>query len=277
MAGFKRGRFSHRKSSTKRRSFSKKRKFVRAKSTQGSATSANTTVSKLDFKLSKFTKQIVPDRFFTWLTIENQGNTGSGAGSNTGTFGFALNDLVVPFNKPGPVAITLPNPVQAINVWQEQGLKNLLFNTGTNTGLYNNYRVWTAIANVTFTLAPTDAEMNIVVLPLSQAAVAYANPEAMAAAPNSVVRSCTNGGTGASCTATLVAGHPALSGVPKNLFPSYAPALANFTAGPGLPMFFQVGWRTGINAALTTAAGIKIVIQYKVEFCNRVDSGLLQL
>lgn len=276
MAGFKR-RFSHRKSSAKRRSFSKKRKFVRAKAAPNSATSANTTVSKIDFKLSKFTKQIVPDRLFTWLTIENQGFTPGGAGSNVGTFGFALNDIVFPLNKPGPTATLIPNPTQAVNAWNEQGLKNLLFNTATNTGLYNNFRVWTAIANVTFSLAnAADSAVNAVLLPLSQAAVAYATPEAMSAAPNSVTKVCAQGSAGASCTVTCVAGHPALAGVPKNLFPSYAPALGAFSATPGLPMFFQVGWRTAANIVLNNALGIRIQIQYKVEFCNRVDSGLLQ-
>lgn len=276
MAGFKRGRFSHRKSSTKRRSFSKKRKFTRAKSTQGSATSVNSAVSKIDFKLSKFTKQIVPDRFFTWLTIENQGRIDAAAGSNVFSWGFSLNDLVFPLNKNGPVGFNLPNPVQAVAAWNEQGLKNLLFNTATNTGLYNNFRVWTVIANITYTSGNAADSMNLVVVPLSQAATAYGTPEAMAAAPNSVVKSCTFGGSGASCTATLVCSQPALAGVPKNLFPSFAPALGAFTAGPGLPMFIQVAHRTDDNIILTAPMGIKVLVQYKVEFCNRVDAGLLQ-
>jgi len=278
MAGFKRRRFTRRSSSSapKRRSFSRKKKFTRAKSTQGSATSVNSAVSKIDFKLSKFSKQIVPDRFFTWLTIENQGSVAAGAGSNVGVFGFSLNDLVFPLNKNGPVGANLPNPVQAVAAWNEQGLKNLLYNTATNTGLYNNFRVWTLIANITLTSGNASDSMNLVVVPLSQAAVAYGGPEAMAAAPNSVVKSCTFGGSGASCTATLVASHPALAGIPKNLFPSYAPALGAFSAGPGLPMFVQVAWRTDDNAALQSTMGIKVLLQYKVEFCNRVDAGLIQ-
>jgi len=278
MAGFKRRRFTRRSSSSapKRRSFSRKRKFTRAKSTQGSATSVNSAVSKIDFKLSKFSKQIVPDRFFTWLTVENQGSITSGAGSNTFSWAFSLNDLVFPLNKNGPVGFNLPNPVQAVNAWNEQGLKNLLYNTATNTGLYNNFRVWTTIANVTYTSGNAADSMNLVIVPLSQAAIGYLNPEAMAAAPNSVVKSCTFGGSGASCTATLVASHPALAGVPKNLFPSYAPALGAFTAGPGLPMYVQVAHRTDDNANLQATAGVKVIIQYKVEFCNRVDAGLIQ-
>jgi len=276
MAGFKRRRFVRRGASTaKRRSFSKKRKFTRAKSTQGSSTSLNATVSKIDFKLSKFTKQIMPDRFFTWLTIENQGAYAPAFGV-TGTFGFALNDIVLPFNKPGPATNTLPTPVQAINAWNEQGLKNLLFNTSTNTGLYNNFRVWTCIANVTLTSGNAADSFNLAVTPLSQAALAYNNPEAIAAAPNSVVKSCTFGGSGASCTVTAMASHPALAGVPKNLFPSYAPALGAFVATPGLPMFWQVGWRTDDNQPNSGTMGVKVLLQYKVEFCNRVDSGLIQ-
>lgn len=279
MAGFKRRRFTRRSfsSAPKRRSFSRKKKFTRAKTTQGSSTSVNSAVSKIDFKLSKFSKQIVPDRFFTWLTIENQGFTAGGAGSNVGTFGFALNDIVLPLNKPGPTAVTIPGPVQAVNAWNEQGLKNFLFNTATNTGLYNNFRIWTSIANVTFSLAnAADAAVNAVLLPLSQAATAYPNPEAMEAAPNSVVKTCAQGSAGASCTLTCVASAPALYGVPKNLFPSFASALGSFSATPGLPMFWQVGWRTAANAVLNNALGIKVLIQYKVEFCNRVDAGLLQ-
>lgn len=281
MAGFKRRRFTRRSSSSapKRRSFSRKKKFTRAKggSLQGSSTLSNTSVSKVDFKLSKFTKQIVPDRLFTWLTIENQGATGSGAATNVGTFGFSINDIVFPLNKNGPVGSNLPNPVQAVNAWNEQGLKNLLFNTSTNTGLYNNFRVWTSIANVTFTLAnAADGALNVVIVPLSQAASFYNLPEAMEAAPNSVVKTCSQGSSGGSCTLTCLASQPALAGVPKNLFPSYAPALGAFSAGPGLPMFWQVAWRTHANAVLTNSVGIKLLVQYKVEFCNRVDAALLQ-
>jgi len=279
MAGFKRRRFTRRSSSSapKRRSFSRKKKFTRAKTTQGSATSANSTVSTVDFKLSKFSKQIVPDRFFTWITIENQGATGSGAGTNVGTFGFSINDIVFPLNKNGSVGANLPNPFQAVNSWNEQGLKNLLYNTATNTGLYNNFRVWTSIANVTFTLAnAADGALNAVLLPLSQAAVAYGTPEAMEAAPNSIVKTCAQGSSGGSCTLTCVASQPALAGVPKTLFPSFASALGAFSAGPGLPMYWQVGWRTHANAVLTNSVGIKVLVQYKVEFCNRVDAALIQ-
>jgi len=38
----------------------------------------------------------------------------------------------------------------------------------------------------------------------------------------------------------------------------------------------QVAHRTDDNAVLTASMGIKVVLQYKVEFCNRVDAGLIQ-
>lgn len=253
------------------------RKFFR-RSTQVTSTASATramTVYFMNFKGSRFSKMSMPDRFLTWMSIELQGGISTGAGSNTGTFGFALNDIVFPFNKPGPVGVTLPNPVQAVNAWNPQMLKNFLFNATTNTGIYNQYRVWASEVNVSMTPGNAADTVNICMCPLAQAATAYTGPEAISSGPNSVVKISTFGGSGASCTMTALWSMPALAGCPKNLYPAFASALGTASTTPGLPYFVQVGYRTDDAAMLTAVVGVRIVVRYHVEFLNRADSQLL--
>lgn len=207
------------------------------------------------------------------MTIENQGRAATGAGSATASFAFALNDIVAPFGKTGAVGVSLPNIVAAGN--SPQFLKNILFNATTNTGIYNQYRVWSTAVAVTYTPGNAADSVNTVMVPLTTAASGYTNPEGMASGSNSVTGAST---FGSNAIGSTIMGHwslPALQGVPKLLWPAFASAIATSAASPGLPMFVQVAYRTDNNADLTATLGIRVQIQYHVEFFARVDGAAL--
>ena len=65
------------------------------------------------------------------------------------TFAVGINTPSLPFNQTGGTASGLPNPAVPLNQLQPAGLKNLLLNSTTNSGIYANYRVWTAGVEVT--------------------------------------------------------------------------------------------------------------------------------
>lgn len=259
-----------------RSSFRKARKVFRRANGIAPANarpSGNTTVSTLNFKLSRFVKCPVPDRYLTWLTIENQGVQGTGAGSNTGTWAFALNDIVTPFSKTGAVPTSLPGII--LGGTSPAFTKNILFNVTTGTGIYNQYRVWSTAVAITYTPGNAADSVNTVMVPLTNAAAAFVSPEAMAMASNSIAGTSTFGSSGAGSTIMAMWSMPALFGVPKLVFPAFASAIVTAATTPGLPLFCQVAYRTDNNLILTAGLGIRVQIQYHVEFFSRVDTAAL--
>lgn len=271
--------------SKRKRSFTKKKRFFKKRFSSSSSSSSssafsskaksNEIVSKLSFKSARFTRQPLPDRFFTWLQLENQGAQPAGVGSNTGTYGFAINDIVTPLNKPGPAGFALQNPVVALNLLNPQGLKNLLFNGSTNTGIYTQFRVWTCIAKFTFIPGSFADGANIAMAPLASAASAYTSLETLSSAPNAVTGTASNGGSGASQSIEATWSMPALYGIPKTVFPAFASAIGTAGTPPGLPLYAQIAYRDDANQNLVNIAGTKLQVMYHVEFCNRADATLL--
>ena len=213
----RRGGVSSKRRFSKR--FSKYRSPAAFRNTKFSSTALNNRTTFINFKISRFTKMPFPDRYLCWLNIENQGSNG-GAGSNTFTFGVALNDPVVPFSKSGPIAVSLVNPVQSIATWDPAGLRNILFNSTTGTGIYTQFRVWTTIVRVTFTPGNAADSVNGAIVPLAQSSNAYTTFESICQAPNSVTWTSTFGSYGEASTGTAVYGIPALYGVPNKLYPA---------------------------------------------------------
>lgn len=244
------------------------------RSTRFNSTALNNRVTTLNFKISRFTKMPLPDRYLCWLNIENQGSYASIAGSNTTTFGVALNDVVAPFSKSGAIGASLANPVQTITTWQPQMLKNLLFNSVTGTGIYNQFRVWTTILRVTFSPGNAADSIDAAIVPLAQGVSAYTSVEGMSAAPNSAVKTCTFGGSGESQTVEAVWSVPGLFGVPAKLYPAFSPCVGTFATTP-TAAYAQISYRTVTNTPLTASLGAKVCIQYHVEFFNRTDANLL--
>lgn len=275
MAGFKRRRVFRK--GGKKRSFSKKKKFTRVRAANGISAanakpSGNTSVSTLTFKLSRFNRMPLPDRYLTWVTIENQGSYPI-ASASTNTFGLALNDIINPFGKPGIVPATLPNIIIAGT--SPMFVRNILVNATTNTGLYNNFRVWSTAVAVTYTTGNAADSVNTAMVPLTQANSAFTTFEAASQAANSITGTSTFGSSGAGSS---ILGHwsmPALQGVPKLLYPAFASAIGSGTATPGLPMYLQVSYRTDNNAALSQVLGVRVQLQYHVEFFNRADGVAL--
>jgi len=195
------------------------------------------------------------------------------AGTSSATFAVALNDIVTPFSKTGAVGVSLPNIVAAgIN---PQFLKNILFNGTTNTGIYNQFRVWSCAASVTYTTGNAADSCNTAMVPLTTAASGYTTFEAVNSGPNSVSGASTFGSNAIGSTIMGLWSLPALQGVPKSLYPAFASSIGTFAATPGLPMFLQISYRTDNNNDLTATLGIRVQLQYHVEFFARVDGAAL--
>jgi len=207
------------------------------------------------------------------MNLENQGAQPMGAGTNTGSFAFALNDLINPFSKTGALAVGLPGLVIAGQ--NAQFLKNILVNTTTNTGIYNQYRIWSTAVTVTYTPGNAADSVNTVMVPLASASVSYSSFEAMSTGSNSVSGASTFGSSAAGSTMSGIWSMPALAGVPKNLFPAFSSSIGTFAASPGLQHFLQVAYRTDNNAVLTAVVGIRVQIAYHVEFFTRADAVAL--
>lgn len=217
----------------------------------------------------------MPDSLFTWVNVQNQGAVATGAGSNTGTFGFAINDIVHPFSKSGGVGVTLPLPIIAIATQNPAGVTNLMSGFVAGAGLYQNFRVWAI--DVTLTVTPGNAadSQSCAIAPLSVAGVAYANNETASAGPNAVSKSSTFGSSGAGNTLRALWKMPALHGVPARLYKAFASNIGNAVTAPGLPLFAQFTFRDDANQNLTANLGIRVNLQYHVEFFNRTDTGLI--
>lgn len=262
----KRGRSASKGRKVFKRKFS--RKFVR----KSKSFNANDLVTKLSFPNSKITRQPVPDRYLTWLTIENQGRFATGAGSAAGAFNVALNNLNTPLN-PG-TGVALPNQIQNPATWNPIGFKDLIYNTSLGFGLYTQFRVWSSQVELTVQVQnPTD-NCNLVVCPCA-VALQITNPEAASAYPQSTLKSAAYGGSGTSNTLiTPVVSCPGLAGVPKTLYPAFASAIGQFGVAPGLPYYWAILYRTSNAAVLTNDLTYRIVVRYHVEFMNRADINL---
>jgi len=234
----------------------------------------NDSVTTLNFKASLGTRMPLPDRYLTWISLENQGSYPVGASASQSFF-FALNDIVFPLNKPGP-GTALPNPVLAIGTQVPVGVRNLLVSAVVpGVGIYTQFRVWSTQLELTFSPQGAGDNINIAVAPLAQAGLAVSNFQQLCSAPNAVIKQCMFGSSSESNTIRAMWSMPALAGVPKKLYPAFASAIGNGTVPPGLPYFVQVGYQTNTNAVTVAIVPVKVVIRYHVEFMNRADAALL--
>lgn len=234
--------------------------------------------SAMSFRSSLRTGQPLPDSYFTWVTIENQGSVTGGAGSASGTFGFALNDIIQPFSKTGSILASLPNPVKVVTTENPTGVSNLLFNAGTATGIYQLFRVWAAEVIVSYlpqSVGGASENANIAMAPVNSGS-RYTDVEGITGGPNAVSLSAMQGASGGQNSIRALYKMPALAGLPARVYKAFVAATGSAAATPTQTFFVQVGHRNCLNADFAASSlGIKVVIRYHVEFFNRVDSALL--
>jgi hypothetical protein len=213
--------------------------------------------------------QLVPDRFMTWLDISN--NAFIAAGQAFGRYGFGLNIITLPFSQNGGNSV-FPNLSVVAGTAQPNGLKNLLYNSGTSTGLYNFYRVWKVHVSVTAVPLGTHDSIVLVANPIN-ANGDYGSCTTAMQGPNAKVIVATN-----STPKTVSSSYdvPALMGILKSDYASLTPnTTGSFATTPASYLFCQITAQTVSNEDLAYNLGLVINIRYQVEFLQRADVVLL--
>jgi len=236
----------------------------------------NDGFTALTFKASRFTLQPLPDKFLTWLAVENLFFfTGTGAVA-TDTYGFSLSSIVNPFNKATPVAKTFPGPAAAIATQNPTGLTNLLFNSLTSTGIYLKYRVWSVKVSIETSLVVNAAATDSIVVamaPVANNVGAYTTVTGIGSGPNSKSK------TIMSHTGTHIMDStyslPKLNGVSPEQFATNS-NVGTFATDPGILSTLQFGWVSsdGIAPAATYIYNWRVKLMFHVEFFSRADSEL---
>lgn len=209
----------------------------------------------------------MPDSYKCWVTLTNTGYWPTAVQTNS--FQFVVDQIVDPFNATGGTGKTIPNPLVSASGVSPSGVRNLLYNTVTSTGIYKNYRVWRV--KLRFEVAPQlngDAS-TIAMAPVIGAAGAYAGINQICQAPNSVSKMAV---VGTPNVLTANWSIPELLGIKESDYATTSTASTYATSGTILP---QVGYNA-VDGNLANALPFFIKIQQFVEFFSRSDYNLLQ-
>jgi len=254
-----------------------KRKFVRRNGGGTNTGVQKGTVTKrpsvLHFPSSFFTKQPLPDKFYTYLHADITGYFPSGAAAN-GQAAFIMNHLFFPFNVNGDSAAFL-NPSVTISSFNPTGLSNLIYNPVTSTGIWSQGRVWSLKVDLTLFPQINGDNCEFGVAPIAGTADAYTSMPVLASGPNSVVKVTGSGTSGAANTISGTWSIPALAGISNQIFnadPDYA---FMASAAPAAKWFLQFRYATLDQAVLSNNMPYKIHCTWHVEFFSRTDTQLL--
>jgi len=235
----------------------------------------------LSFRGSLATSQPVPDRYLTWLTFENAGFIGGAV--SAASYSFGINNVVAPFGTANTGTVTIPNPFVAVATGNPLGLKNLLFNASTSTGLYERVRVWTSRIDIEFgyissfsTGTSTGAMVHVGAAPIVGTTTSYAAVTGLSNGPKSKAISIISGTKPSMIS--MIYSIPALLGINKAHF--NGPLVGSdqsFTTQPSQYVALQFGFATANGANLgSDSFAFRIRMQMHCEFYNRVDTALLQ-
>jgi len=240
----------------------------------------NDGFTALTFKASRFTLQPLPDKFLTWLTLENNFDFPGTGLVNTDSYGFSLSSLVTPFNKATPVAKTFPNGQSNITTQMPTALTNLLYNSLTSTGIYLKYRVWSVKVTIETSIylggaTPLTDSIVVSMAPIANNVGAYTTVMGIGSGPNSknMTVVSTTGKQMMSSTYSL----PKLNGISPELYAAGSGFYTGtFAVDPSQLTTLQFGWASSnqINAPATTYYNFRVKLQYHTEFYDRADSEL---
>lgn len=246
--------------------------------------------TELTFRLGKQIHQPLPDRFFTWLTL-NQSGYVTGAATPLSCFEFGLNSVCYPFNFN---INALPNPIIALGACAFTGLNNILYNSVTGTGLYENFRVWRAKVAVTWLPQALGDTSQAVMVPLVPTASVgggiivntYGGTSAgimQAGQSPRVINKPIQSGAPVK-TNTLYGNYsiPELMGMPSDKFAAdqssfgqYGTGAPSTGGGPSTTISLYSAIRSLDQANFGQPVGIEVRLEYFVEFFRRTDKRLL--
>lgn len=231
----------------------------------------------LKFAKSYICKQPLPDRYDTWLFLDNYGHYPSGG--SVGSAAFSLNNLDTPLNLTGGLALALPNPVTSVATAQFAGLRNLLVNATTGTGIWNFCRVWSIRVDLWFEPSSLGTDtVNVAMAPVTGNTAAYLTVVTCGQGPNSTVKSCTQSVADKMNTLSNLYSMPQLCGISQKEYAADDTHSFNLgAAAPNPTVYLNIQWGTADALALAAALPWKLRLAAHVEFYGRVDSALLDL
>jgi hypothetical protein len=213
--------------------------------------------------------QLFPDRLMTWMDCASGGIIASG--SSAGKFGLGLNILTTPFNQNGGNSVW-PSPQISDATVQPSGLKNILYNSGTNTGIYNFYRVWKVKVEVSILPQTSDDATTVCIAPVNSTG-SYGTIETIQQGPNSKYKL-----VNLTEFRTLRATYdvPALMGVSKQDYGALsANTTGSFATTPSSYLFLQTTVQNAFYQNWSSNLGWNVRLKYMVEFLQRADVPLL--
>jgi len=227
------------------------------------------------FRASGKLHQPMPDRFFTTLQVDQVCHVASNTGQ-TGNYAFSLNMPQYPFNRNGSASgvTTVPNPQTTISTQCPAGFSNLLDNTGTNTGIYNYFRVWGAKVDVSYNTQGLGDSSQVCLTAINSTSAKYTSIVTATAGPNSVSKSITS--SRGSARLSKYFSLPRLQGLSKSSYGSFSElTFGSWSTPPQNEVLAHILWATQDGANNATPIGLTVKVKYYVEFFGRVDIGLL--
>lgn len=227
--------------------------------------------SLLKFAYSYYCKQPFPDRYDCWLTYDNVGSFATGTA--TGAFGFALNDIVYPLNKPGALNLKLPFPFAAVTAANPAGLKNILYNNVTSTGLYNQFVVLGTQVSMIVTPGNAPDSLAVSMAPVVGSTLNYVDVVRCGQGPNSVQK-VIQFAQGDRTMSQFYSG-PSLRGQSYTEYIGDSNNWGSFSTPPPIGTFSNVQWETQAQNTTNNAVNFTVQIKFHCLFFGRVDTGLL--
>lgn len=249
------------------------KKFFRFARAAGDVLGAVHKTTKMSFPFSFFCRQPLPDQFFTWLCCDMIGYADDT--SVSGNFAFGLNILSFPFNQPGGLGVTLPHPFSAVNAANPAGLKNVLYNSSTSTGIWNFYRVWATQVELVSTPFSQADRVYITMAPVYENVNAYGSVITSGQAPNSMEKMVEAGVSAKENTLAALYKIPNIVGQDSRSFLASGAYVGSFSAAPSAPVYMNVNYATADKGTLSGNLTFSVRLRFHVEFFQRVDTALL--
>jgi len=186
----------------------------------------------------------------------------------------AIDAIVTPFNNTGGTGKLLPNPLVATASESGSGVRNLLYNTSTNTGIYVNYRVWRSVLEVQAVPQTQGDSALFAMAPIVNTASQYTSINGITQGVNSVSKMITAGTSGKGDQIKANWSIPAILGLTDAAWQSSVGQSYGYTGN----VFPQIGYNLlDGNTALVNTLPIFIKQHQFVEFFRRADGQLLQI
>jgi hypothetical protein len=252
-----------------------KRGFKRRRTTGIGVKSFNTikrhAPTILKFANAFWCKQPFPDRYDTWLSYANNGYTALGASSVS--FGQGLSTPVFPSTQNNGLG-GIPNPFVSIATADCAGLKNILVNSSTSSGLYTTGIVLGVKIELVIMPQGSGDTLVAAMAPVTGGST-YGNIIPITQGPNSISKVCEFSVPSGSNTLSNYFSLPGLAGMSTKEYIANPSNYFTYAAVPTNAWVAQVFWKTSDTAITSYPVTYQLRAMYHCLFFNRADTALI--